>query len=76
MSLGTYDLTPKRDTPNMEIQKGIKEEFVTVIREDGKEIPIATKMLAVHLDRGFKLKTVKETVKKTVKKVTKKVTKK
>lgn len=74
MSLGTYDLTPKRDTKEMEVQKSIKTDTVTVIREDGKEFVIETKNLAIHLERGFKLKTVAETVKKAVKKVTKKKT--
>lgn len=76
MSLGTYDLTPKRDSDEMEVQKSIKTPTVVVIREDGKEIEIETKNLAMHLERGFKLKTVKETIKKAVKKVTKKTTKK
>lgn len=76
MSLGAYDLAPKRDSDSMETQKKITTPTVVVIRDDGKEIEIETKMLANHLDRGFKLKTVAETVKKAVKKVTKRATKK
>lgn len=72
MSLGAFDLTPKKDSDSVAIQKGIKDKAVTVIRDDGKEVLISTDMLAVHLERGFKLKTIKEAVKKVVKKAAKK----
>lgn len=51
-----FNLKPKGKSDNQETQDNMKEDTVTVVREDGKEVLIVTSQLANHLERGFTLK--------------------
>ena len=51
-----FSLKPKAKSDNQLKQDTMKEETVTVVRDDGKEVLIVTSQLANHLERGFTLK--------------------
>lgn len=51
----THDLKPMAMEDAVKVQAGITADTVTVERQDGKQVVIATATLAQHLERGFKL---------------------